>query len=74
MKARIRPILEECIEDGTWAGMKAAHKHADEPSESYVIEKIQYYIWLMIDERFDFDRSLADEISEGLDALKKQHT
>lgn len=72
MRVKIRPILEECIENGIWAGMHRAHKHTDEPSQADVIDQIEYYIWLMIDERFDFDRSLADEISEGLDALKEQ--
>lgn len=74
MKAKIRPILEECIHDGIWAGMERAHKHTDEPMRSDIIDNIEYYIWLLIDERFDFERCLSDEISEGLDALREKNT
>jgi len=75
MRAKIRPILEECIENGIWAGMEAARKHTlgEEPYEADLIDDIEYWIWQMIDERFDFDRSLADEIREGLIALKEQN-
>lgn len=73
MRAKIRPILEECIELGIWQGYRKAHKHTDQPDESHVVDEIEHYIWTFIDERFDFDRSLVDEVVEGLDALKDQN-
>ena len=71
MRAKIRPILEECIELGIVRGLEKAHKHTDEPTHAHIWEQIEIEIWSYIDERFEFDRSLADEINEGLDALKR---
>jgi len=58
MRAKIRPILAECIENGIWAGMEAARKHTlgEEPYDADLIDDIEYWIWQMIDERFDFEK------------------
>ena len=57
MKAKIRNILEECIESGVAKGYADAHKYRDDPAEDYIYERIEYAIWLEIDERFDFEDS-----------------
>jgi len=73
MRAKIRPILEECIELGVVRGLRVAHKHTDEPTDAHICEQIEIEIWSYIDERFDFDRNLVDELIEGLDALKEKN-
>lgn len=72
MRAKIRQILEECIEQGIDAGYRAAHNYDDEPKDHHILGEIEENIWLEIDQRFDFERNLADELIEGLDALKEQ--
>jgi hypothetical protein len=57
MKAKIRNILEECIESGVVKGYADAHKYRDDPSGDYIYERIGYAIWLEIDEYFDFEDS-----------------
>lgn len=74
MKAKIRPLLEECIEYGISRGIEKAHKHTDEPTHAHIFEQIEWEIWSYIDERFDFERSLVDELIEGMDALKEKNT
>ena len=71
MRAKIREILEECIERGIESGYLRAHKHNDNPYSFHIYEQIENAIWLEIDQRFDFERSLVDELIEGLDALKE---
>jgi len=72
MRAKIRKILEECIENGLQYGMMRAHKHTDNPTEAQLSACIELAIWYEIDERFDFERNLVDELIEGLDALKEK--
>ena len=70
MRAKIRKILEECIENGLQYGMMRAHKHTDNPGHDYLIDQMENAIWLEIDERFDFERDLCDEIVKGFDQLE----
>lgn len=78
MRPKIRQLLEESIENGIWHGFEKAHKHTDHPADSQIIEEIEHYIWLYIDERFDFEpetvtpspRDLVTEILEGFDRLE----
>lgn len=72
MRPKIREILEECIETGIESGYLRAHKYNDNPYKFQIYEQIENAIWLEIDQRFDFERNLVDELIEGLDALKEQ--
>jgi len=72
MKAKIREILEECIELGIERGHMNAHKHHPDPPYNHVFSKIEEAIWLEIDERFDFERNVCNEVVEGFDEL--EHT
>ena len=72
MRPKTRDILEECIENGIAFGYSRAHKHDDNPPDHYIFTEIEHAIWVEIDQRFDFDRNLVDELIEGLDALKEQ--
>ena len=72
MRPKIREILEECIERGVEDGYLKAHKHDENPRSFHIYEQIESAIWYEIDQRFDFDRNLVDELIEGLDALKEQ--
>ena len=72
MRAKIRKILEECIENGLQYGMMRAHKYTDDPGHDYLIDEMDNAIWLEIDERFDFDHDLCDEVVEGFDHLEKE--
>jgi len=73
MRPKIRQILEECIENGVVVGYSKAHKHTDYPERYTIQQSIEDAIWFEIDERFDFDRNLVDELIEGLDALKEKN-
>ena len=74
MRPKIREILEECIENGVAYGYSKAHKHDDNPYDFHIFEHIENAIWIEIDQRFDFERNLVDELIEGLDALKEKNT
>lgn len=74
MRPNTRKILEECIENGVVLGYSRAHKHTDHPEKYDIQQNIEDAIWLEIDERFDFERNLVDELIEGLDALKEKNT
>ena len=74
MRPKIREILEECIERGVEDGYLKAHKHDENPRAFHIYEQIESAIWYEIDQRFDFDRNLVDELIEGLDALKEKNT
>jgi len=65
MRPKIREILEECIETGMVSGYRRAHKHHDDPSENIVFGEIEDAIWFEIDQRFDFERNLCNELMEG---------
>jgi len=56
MRAKIRQLLEECIQNGIWHGYERAHKYADEPNQCDLIDEIEYQIWLEIDEYFNFEQ------------------
>jgi len=71
MRPKIREILEECIETGIESGYIRAHKHNDNPYSFHIYEQIENAIWLEIDERFDFERNIYNEVMEGLDHLPK---
>jgi len=60
MRAKIRPILEECIELGIVRGLEKAHKHTDEPTHAHIWEQIEIEIWSYIDERFEFEIEFDD--------------
>jgi hypothetical protein len=49
MKAKVRILLERCIEYGTERGYRRAFKHTDSPSEAHIISEIDAAIWLEID-------------------------
>jgi len=72
MRPKTRDILEECIEIGIEHGYNKAYKHTDNPTEAQLSACIELAIWYEIDERFDFERNLVDELIEGLDALKEK--
>lgn len=59
MKPKFRQLLERCIEVGIQGGFNKAMKHAekdvDETTERLIREQIEHYIWLEIDENFDFE-------------------
>lgn len=55
MKARCRELLIRCIEDGIKRGYNKAHKHTSTPSEDELIDQVEHYIWLEIDQFFDFE-------------------
>lgn len=57
MRAKIRHILEECIEDGIKRGYCRATKHVDDPDPWAMFREMENAIWLEIDERFDFEES-----------------
>jgi hypothetical protein len=69
MRPKIRQILEECIELGIEHGIKVAHKYVDEPPHDFMAESIDNSIWFEIDQRFDFERNVCDEVVEGFDHL-----
>jgi hypothetical protein len=55
VKPKIRHILEMCIDEGTRIGYCRAHKHTEEPDESWVIETINNEIMNCIDLYFEFE-------------------
>jgi hypothetical protein len=55
MKPKLRTILEVAINEGITVGYRRAHKHTEEPSESWVIETIENEIMNCIDLYFDFE-------------------
>jgi len=74
MRPKIREILEECIERGIEDGYLRAHKHSENPSSFHIFQQMEYAIWLEIDQKFDFERNLVNELIEGFDALKEKNT
>jgi hypothetical protein len=64
MRAKIRHILEECIEAGVAYGYERAHKHTDTPNETHIQWCIEDAIWLEIDEHFEFEESPMSEESQ----------
>ena len=74
MRPKIREILEECIANGIELGCVRAKKHTETPSDQNLFDCIDSAIWYQIDERFDFERSLVNEVLEGIHALKDRDT
>jgi len=72
MRAKNREILEECIENGVVVGYSRAHKYGEHPKRHHIQQCIEDAIWLEIDERFDFERNVCNEVVEGFDEL--EHT
>jgi len=54
MRAKLIPLLEQCIETGIQRGWNWAHKHQDDPSPDAVKDRIRESIWLELHEWFDF--------------------
>ena len=57
MKPKLRTILEVAINEGITVGYRRAHKHTEEPNESWVIETIENEIMNCIDLYFDFEKN-----------------
>lgn len=55
VKPKPRVILEQAIDEGIRFGYRRAHKHTEEPDESYLIETISNEIMNQIDLYFDFE-------------------
>jgi len=88
MRAKIREILEECIENGVVVGYSRAHKYGEHPERHHIQQciedaiwlEIRHHIqqciedaiWLEIDERFDFERNVCNEVVEGFNHLEKE--
>jgi len=71
VRAKIRQILAECIENGIERGYARAHKYDDSSIEIRILDEIENAIWLEIDDRFDFERNVCSEVIEGLDHLPR---
>ena len=56
MKAKLRPLLEQCIENGAARGWHRAHKHVENPSREAILECIEDCIMSEIYEWFDFEQ------------------
>lgn len=65
MKPYCRRLLERCVGDGICGGfnkaMKYSEKGVDEQTEQQIKDQIEHYIWLEIDEAFNFDDELEKE-------------
>jgi hypothetical protein len=72
MKAKTRVILEECIENGVAYGLNRARKYTNNPTDLNIKSCIELAIWYEIDEKFDFDPDLANEVAESFDHLKSK--
>jgi hypothetical protein len=72
MRAKIRQILEECIETGMENGWDSIHEHTETPSPYQIFNAMEMYIWDEIDQRFDFERNVCDEVVKGFDQLEKE--
>lgn len=55
MKAKLIPLLEQCIDTGIQRGWDRAWKHNDDPSSETVQASISQAIWCELHEWFDFD-------------------
>jgi hypothetical protein len=55
MKAKMRVILEQAIEEGVCRGYSRAHKHVENPTADYVIEQIEDAVMSQMYEYFTFD-------------------
>jgi hypothetical protein len=55
MEAKMRVLLERCIEEGTRRGYTRAFKHTDSPSEAGILQSIEDAVWLEIDTYFTFE-------------------
>ena len=55
MKAKIREILEECIETGIVHGYAKAHTLTDNPTGLNIKSCIELSIWYEIDQKFIFE-------------------
>ena len=55
MKAKIRVILEQAIEQGVARGYSRAHKHVENPLEYDILQSIEDCVMSQIYEYFTFD-------------------
>lgn len=55
MRAKIYPLLENCVEEGVRRGYGRAFKHIEDPSEETIVQSIVDCIMITIAESFDFD-------------------
>lgn len=68
MQVNMRKLLEQCIDDGMVAGINRAFKHTDTPPPEYIVQCMNEYIWLEIDEYFLFtDLGELQEVLKELD-------
>jgi len=74
MRPKIREILEECIERGVEDGYLKAHKHDENPRAFHIYEQIESAIWYEIDQRFEFERNVCNEVVEGFDHLEEKRS
>lgn len=69
MRAKLIPLLEQCIKTGIQRGWERAWKHGDYQPERVVQERIREAIWLELHEWFDFDgaepQPLFDDLEGG---------
>ena len=55
MKVKMYPLIQQIVEQGTYAGYHRAHKHTDTPAEYTIKSCIEEYIMNGFDEAFEFD-------------------
>ena len=66
----MRKLLETCIDDGMMAGINRAFKHSDNPNPEYIVQCMNEYIWLEIDEYFLFtDWGTLQHVMNGNEPL-----
>lgn len=58
MKAKIIPLLEQCIDTGIQRGWDRAWKHDDDPPAAVVQDRIREAIWNELHEAFDFEEPM----------------
>lgn len=62
MKPKTRVVLEMALDEGIRLGYRRAHKHTDQPDESWIIETIQNEIMNCIDLYFNFEEEYNERI------------
>lgn len=66
----MRKLLETCIDDGMMSGINRAFKHSDNPNPEYIVQCMNEYIWLEIDEYFLFtDLGTLQNVMNGNESL-----
>ena len=55
MKVKMYTLIQQIVEQGTYAGYHRAYKHTDTPDEYTITNCIAEYIMNGFDEAFEFD-------------------